>query len=173
MGDRYINSDENKKISYIDTTNLYGQSMSQALPYDEIKFDKNVKLEEILNTPDYSDIGYFIEVDLNYPNNIKDETKNFPFAPVNKKFIPDNFNHYMNEIKPDAYKQTSKLICDCSDKKNYLVHYRMLRLYVRLGMIVDKVRDIISFKQSRWLEKYIISNTQSRNQAVNDFGKDF
>ena len=40
-------------------------------------------------------------------------------------------------------------------------------------MIVDKVHDIISFKQSRWLEKYINFNTQKRNQAVNDFEKDF
>ena len=40
-------------------------------------------------------------------------------------------------------------------------------------MIVDKVHDIISFKQSRWLEKYIHFNTQKRNQAVNDFEKDF
>ena len=38
-------------------------------------------------------------------------------------------------------------------------------------MIVDKVHDIISFKQSKWLEKYINFNTQKRNQAVNDFEK--
>ena len=61
--------------------------MSQPLPYDEIKFDNNVKLEEILNTPDDSDIGYFVEVDLIYPYNIKEKTKNFPFAPVNKILI--------------------------------------------------------------------------------------
>ena len=42
------------------------------------------KLEEILNTPDDSDIGYFVEVDLKYPDNIKEETKNFPFTPENK-----------------------------------------------------------------------------------------
>ena len=54
------------------------------LPYDEIKFDNNVKLEDILNTPDDSDIGYFIEVDLKYSDNIKEKTKLFPF-PVNKK----------------------------------------------------------------------------------------
>ena len=34
MGDRY---DENKKIFYMDDTNLYGRSMSQLLPYDEIE----------------------------------------------------------------------------------------------------------------------------------------
>ena len=40
-------------------------------------------------------------------------------------------------------------------------------------MIVDKIHDKISFRQSRWLEKYINFNTQKRNQAVNDFEKDF
>ena len=49
----------------------------------------------------------------------------------------------------------------------------MLKFYVRHGMIVDKGHDIISFKQSEWLEKYINFNTQKRNQAVNDFERDF
>ena len=57
MGDRYIKSNENIKILYIDANNLYGHSMSQPLPYDEIKFDNNVNLEDILNTSDDSDIG--------------------------------------------------------------------------------------------------------------------
>ena len=173
MGDRYIKSDKNKKILYIDADNLYGHSMSQYLPYDEIKFDNNIELEDILNTPDDSDIGYFIEVDLTYPNNIKEKTKNFPFAPMNKKINPDNFNDYMKEIKPDTYIQSSKLICDWSDKKNYLIHYRMLKFYIRYGMIIDKVHNTISFKQSKWLEKYISFNTQKRNKAKNDFEKDF
>ena len=173
MGDRYIKSDENKKILFIDANNLYGHSMSEPLPYDEIKFDNTVKLEDILNTPDDSDIGYFIEADLIYPDNIKERTKNLPFAPVNKKINPENFNDYMKEIKPDTYTQNRKLICDWSDKKNYLIHYRMLKFYVRHGMIADKVHEIISFKQSRWLERYIIFNTQKRNQAVINFEKDF
>ena len=173
MGDRYVRSDENKKILYIDANNLYGHSMSQHLPYDGIKFDKSIKLEDILNTPDDSDIGYFVEADLIYPDNIKQKTKNCPFAPVNKKINPDDFNDYMKEIKPDNYVQSSKLICDWSDKKNYLIHYRMLKFYVRHGMIVNKFHDIISFKQSRWLEKYINFNTQKRNKAKNDFEKDF
>ena len=123
---------------------------------------KNVNLEEILITPDDNDIGYFIEVDLTYPDNIKEKTKNFPFAPVNKKIDTDNFSDYMKTIKPDTYTQTSKLICDWTDKKNYLVHYRMLKFYIRHGMIVAKVHDIISFRQSRWLEKYINFNTQKK-----------
>ena len=151
--------------------NLYGHSMSQPLPYDEIKFDKNVKLEELLNTLDDSDIGYFIEVDLTYPDNIKEKTKNFPFAPENEKINPDHFSDYMKTIKPDTYTQTRILICDWSDKRNYLVQYRMLKFYIRHGMIIDKVREIISFKQSKWLEHFISFNTWKRNQAINDFEK--
>ena len=77
----------------------------------------------------------------------------------------------MKEIKPDTHIQTSNLICDWSDKKNYLIHYTTLKFYFSHGMIVDKVHNIISFKQSKWLEKYINFNTQNRNQAINDFEK--
>ena len=150
VGDRYMKSDENKKILYVDADNLYGHSMSQPLPFNENKFDQNVKLEDILNTPDDNDTGYFVEVNLSYPDNIKQKTKNFPFAPVNKKINPEKFNDYMKEIKPDTYIQTKKLICDWSDKKNYLIHYRMLKFYIKHGMIVDKVHNVISFKQSKW-----------------------
>ena len=85
MGDRYVISEENKKILYVDANNLYGWAMSEPLPYDEIKFDNIVRVEDILNTPDDNDIGYFVEVNLKYPDNIKEKTKNFPFGPVNKK----------------------------------------------------------------------------------------
>ena len=81
MGDRYVKSDENKRKLYVDANNLYGHSMSQFLPYDEIEMwhgDPNKYwrwLDEILNTPDDADIGYFVEVDLKYPHNIKEKTK--------------------------------------------------------------------------------------------------
>ena len=68
MGDRYVKSDENKKILYIDANNLYGWVMSQYLPYDAIKFVDNVKLEDILNTSEDNEVGYFVEVDLKYPD---------------------------------------------------------------------------------------------------------
>ena len=105
MGDRYVKSDDHKNILYIDANNLYGWAMSQYLPYDEIKFDNNIKLEDILNTSDDSEIGYFIECNLKYPDHIKGKTKYFPFAPENKLSPIDKFSDYMNEIKPDNYTQ--------------------------------------------------------------------
>ena len=59
MGDRYVVSDGNKEILYVDANNLYGWAMSEYLPYDETKFETCVSLEEKLNTPDDSDIAFF------------------------------------------------------------------------------------------------------------------
>ena len=116
MGD--VKSDENKKILYLDANNLYGQSMSQPLPFDEIEMwhghpDLYMKwLEEILNTQDDGDIGYYVEVDIRYPDNIKEKTKNFPYCPENKIRDKDKYNEYMKEIKPKNYIKSKNLICD-------------------------------------------------------------
>ena len=118
-------------------------------------------------------LDILLECDLKYPDNIKEKTKYFPFAPENKFSPQDKFTNYMNEIKPDSYTQCKKLICDWTDKKNYLIHYRMLKFYVRHGMIVDKIHEIISFKQSKWLEKYISFHAKKRALAKNDFEKEF
>ena len=87
MGDKNVVSDDNKKIIYIDSNNLYIHSMSQSLPNDKTKFDKIVELEDILNAPDDSDNGCFVEVDLLNPNVIKEKTENFPFCPEKKLIL--------------------------------------------------------------------------------------
>ena len=79
----------------------------------------------------------------------------------------------MNKNKSNTYSQIRKWKGDWSDKKIYLIPYRMLKFYVRHGKIVEKVHEITSFKQCKWLEKYISFNTQKRNQAVKEFEKDF
>ena len=89
MGDRYVKSDENKQILNADAKSLYGHSMYQPLPYDEIEFDRNVKLEDVLNTPDNSDFGYFVEVDLRHPYNIK-KRRIFQFVQRIRKLIMMN-----------------------------------------------------------------------------------
>ena len=96
----------------MDATNLYGHSMSQLLPYDEIEMSQGHPdlymnwLEEILNTSDKSDIGYFVEVDLKYPDNIKEKSKIFPFCPENKVIPTDKYNDY---LKKKATKELYKI----------------------------------------------------------------
>ena len=142
MGDRYVKSDENNNIIYMGAPIFYGHSMSQPLPYDQIEMWNGHpdlymnKLQDILITPDDSDTGYFIEVE---------------FCPEKKIIHTDKYkdNEYMKQIKPEKITKSKKLICDWTDKKKCLVHLRILKFYVRYGMKVDKVHEIISFKRSK------------------------
>ena len=49
----------------------------------------------------------------------------------------------------------------------------MLNFYVRHGIVIDKIHDIISIQQSKWLEKYLNYSTQKGSQSVYDNEKDF
>ena len=77
----------------------------------------------------------------------------------------------MKKIKPKNYTEAKNFLCDCTDKRNCLVHYSMLKLYIRHGMIVDKAHEIFSFTQCKGLEKSEHFNTQKRNNSKNDFDK--
>ena len=79
----------------------------------------------------------------------------------------------MKKIKHKSYTKSKKLLSDWLEKKKYLNHYRTLKSYKRLGMLVEKIHEIVSSKQSKWLEKCFSFNTQKQNRAKNGFEKDF
>ena len=129
MGPRFIESNENTKLLYIDANNLYGWAMSQYLPtgdfkkmqncHEAMQYDStlmNEITEDILNTPDDNEFGYFIECDLEYPAEIKEKTENFPLCPYQTKADPNLFSEYMNSVKQSNYKPTEKLMCDLTNK---------------------------------------------------------
>ena len=179
MGPRFIESNENTKLLYIDANNLYGWAMSQYLPtseFEKLDFPEEYELEQIVEDlrfiPDNNEYGYFIECDLEYPAEIKEKTENFPLCPYQTKADPNLFSEYMNSVKQPNYKPTEKLMCDLTNKYNYMMHYRMFKFYTNLGMKVTKIHTIYRFKQSAWLEKYINHNTQKRTKAKTNFEKD-
>ena len=137
-----------KKRLYIDASNLFGCAMSEHLSYDENKLAKNVKLEDILNAPHDSNFGYFVEDDMRYPGEIKEKTKNFPFCPENKISPKDKISESMDEIK-SIYTFGKKSICDWADKRKCLIQKRIMKFYVKHGMIVDKAHEVISYEQSK------------------------
>ena len=79
----------------------------------------------------------------------------------------------MKNKKPKNHTKAKILLCDRSDKKNYLVPYKRLKFYVKHGMTVDKIHEINSFKQNMWLRKSISFITQKRNRAKIEFEKNF
>ena len=75
-------------LMYLDANNLYGWTMSQKLLMNGFKWVKNLsQFNEsfIENYDESSDIGYFLEVDIDYPEKLFNLQKDLPFLPERKK----------------------------------------------------------------------------------------
>ena len=81
--DNYDPSKPTVYITYFDANNLYGGAMSEFLPYDDLRWNNNLSLEDVLTTEDDAEEGHIIEVDLHFPPEIHDRLKEFPPAPEN------------------------------------------------------------------------------------------
>ena len=57
-----------KFMTYLDMNNLHGWAMSSYLPYGGFKWLKNVDGFDVNSVGEKSPVGYFLEVDLQYPD---------------------------------------------------------------------------------------------------------
>ena len=62
-----------------------GEASREAMQHDSALMNE-IK-EDILNTPDDNEYGYFIECDLEYPAEIEKKTKTFHFVLIKQKQI--------------------------------------------------------------------------------------
>ena len=168
------NPDEpNAYLVYLDCNNLYGASMSEPLPYDDFEFlsDAEISRLDYLNVPDNSPIGFILEIDLSYPDHLHDLHNDYPLAAESVLITEDMLSPFCRSFN-QKHLDSKKLVPNLRNKTKYMVHYRNLRLYVELGMIVTKIHRVLSFSQKPWMKPYIDFNTDKRRHAKNDFEKD-
>ena len=110
----------------------------------------------IKNYNENSDIGYFLEVDVEYPKKLFGSHKDLPFLPERKKL-----------------EKVEKLVCSIEDKEKYVIHIRALKQALNHGLVLKDVHRVIKFNQEAWLKPYIDMNTKLRKEAKNEFEKDF
>ena len=187
MGEDFDPSKPSTFIIMIDANNLYGGIMEKfALPMnnfeltDETNWGKSEHdelLSKILNTDDDSEIGYIVEVDLEYPDNLHTTHADFPLAPekvaVQKTWLSDYQRELLIQCDVVRSTKSTKLLQTFFNKKRYTLHYQTLKLYVKLGMVVQKMYQVLSFRQGKWLAPYVQLNTNKRKQAANKFEQDF
>ena len=88
-------------INYIDMNNLYGDAMSEYLPYGGFKWVKitNETVNRISNKSDNSLHGYLSEVDLDYSENLDGYHNDYPMAPEKIKIEDNMLSPYCSKIK--------------------------------------------------------------------------
>jgi hypothetical protein len=173
--DKIKEYDENKELShitYLDANNLYGWAMCEYLPQKDFKWNLEQWDESKIAKLDNSGAkGYLFSVDLHIPDELHDHFNGYAPAPESQTVIKENLNEWQQE----GYKQSKikKLITSLGDKINYVINYRILKLYLSLGVQLLKINKCLEYSQSPFMKPYIMLNTKLRTEAKNDFEKDF
>ena len=108
MGDLYNPSRELSYLQYLNANNLYGWTMSQLLPTGNFRW-VNINPSQIYTLATSKIKGYLLEVDVRYPTELHDSHNDLPFM-----------------CKRMEINKVEKLVPDLRDKKNYVIHIRVL-----------------------------------------------
>ena len=118
-------------ITYLDKNNFYGWSMSEYLPYKEFECLENVDKFHVNSIDEKSEIGYFLEVDLKYLDELHELHNDYPLAQEKLAVTNDMLSKYCKKIA-DKYDikvgDVKKLIPNLGNKTKYVLHYRNLQL---------------------------------------------
>ena len=125
--------------------------MSEYLPYGEFEWLKNVDKLDVMSINEKSEMGYFLEVGLEYPDKLHELHNDYPLAPEKLTVTNDMLSKYCKEIV-DKYDikvcDVKKLIPNLRNKTKYVLHDRNLQLYLSLGMKLIKIHRILKFKNN-------------------------
>ena len=131
--------------------------MSQKLPVNDFEWIKNISKfnNNFIKKYDVdSDIGYILEVDVEYTKSLHKLHNDLPLFPGRMKI-------------------NVKLVCNLYDKNNYVAPIRTLKQALDHGLRLKKVHKVITFSLKAWLKSYIDMNTKLRTEAENDFENNF
>ena len=113
-------------------------------------------------------VGYILEVDPEYPNELHKLHNGYPLAPEKVAISQNMLSNYCFNIV-SKYRinicGVNKLVPDLDNKGKYLVHYTNLQLHLLLVVKLTKVHRILKFKQSDWLKTYIDFNTDKKEKC--------
>lgn len=132
------NYDQKQPASYLiywDANNLYGWAMSQYLPERYFQWLSTQEIEEldIMSVAEDADVGYILEVDLEYPQHLHDSHFDCPLAPESMVVTQDLLPEYSQTLKRNLKikgKPCRKLVAYLFNNERYVLHYRNLQFYL-------------------------------------------
>ena len=142
--------------------------MSRYLPYGRFKWLKNADNVDVNSIMKRVDIGYILENDLEYPDELHVLHKYYPLAPEKLAIPYDMLSDYCKDVAGEyeiKVGDVKKSIPNLHNKTNYVLYYTNLQLHLSLGMKLTKVYRVFKFKRSDWMKKYINFNTEKKSKC--------
>jgi hypothetical protein len=148
------------------------------LPIGELKWLEKEEYEHIdwmvINTN--KKVGYMLEVDLEYPSELHELHNDFPLAPESIELTFKNLSPYAKksllECGGSKKFKDIKLSATFHTRKNYILHFKNLKLYLSLGMKLKNIHRVLSFKQKKFIAPFIQKCTEERQKAKTKFEQD-
>ncbi|XP_040065262.1 uncharacterized protein LOC120839101 [Ixodes scapularis] len=172
--------DPNKDASQmfdLDVNGLYASTMRQPLPYGNFRWldREEINALQFAQVSDDSPTDYILEVDLDYPEELHDSHADFPLAPEKRGVPFEWLSSYQKALVkkfglPERESER-KLLLTLFPKRNYVIHFRNLKLYLQLGLKLKKIHRVLQFSQRAFLKEFIDFNHDLRKQATNTFQK--
>ena len=155
--------------------NLYGYAQSQPLPTGGYEFLSEEEYKDINWTTIATDtnVGYILEVNLDYPEYLHQEHASYPLAPEKMNITYSDLSDYAKKCHNIFYHNekydAKKLVSTLGPKQNYVVHFANLKFYLEMGLQITKIFKVLKFKQSMFLKTYIDYCTQKRQNSMSNF----
>ena len=161
-------------LLYLDATSLYPTCMQDALPSGDYRWEDAAEwtAERIMAMGEADERGAIFRVNLRYPAHLHDFHSDFPCAPERKTVPNCKMSPYYDAhatargASGEPRHPAQKLICDLEDKQHYIVHYRTLQVYLRLGLELVSVEKVLTFTQTPWLRGFVQHNAAKRQAAT-------
>ena len=84
--------------TYLNMNNLYGWAMSECLPYGGFNWLKNLDGFDVMSVGEKSLTGYFLKIDLEYPDDLHKLHNDYPLAPEKLAVSSDMLSSYCKNI---------------------------------------------------------------------------
>ena len=174
-------SKQRSHLVYFDIVSLYAHAMCGKFPVSDYACVAPEHLEKIDWTDErigYDNTGFILKVDLEYPHEIHSKTESLPLAPQKKSIqlqcLSDNQKENIKHLGSLGQSFTSqpKLLLDCSDKIEYVLHYKTLQYYLKSGMRLRKIHAGFQFTERDYFRTYITDNIERRKHARNKTERD-
>ena len=147
--------------------------MVQLLPIEILDW-VNPKDFNLNNYSKDSPIGCFLEVHLDYPDELHDLHNDYPLAGKKIKVRKEMLSHYKSQIIGDnnfSLGYNKEFIPNLGNKRKYKLHYQNMKLYFSLELQLKKIYRKLEFKQQPFLKPYIKCNAELQREAEKEGNK--